>query len=420
VRRFGLAVGLALCLAVAGTGGTARADDIAGTQRVLFVLVTWGPEPFTQEQVRTALGEATAFVHASSYGRASLAGTVTPWLHSLAASPRGCDVDPIGAAGRAAAARAGFAPADYPYVVFVHPAIACNWFGLTEDRDIYLNGSLFPKLVEHELGHAFGLGHANTAGAGCSAEACATEYGDPYDTMGSGTGDFNPYEKSLLGWLPRWTVAQSAGTYDVDTLEPASGGPKALVVRTALNEYWIENRRDPGRTVDGEIAGPPGVLIRTGPPRILANGIEIFTFYNLLLDDPAGRGRAAMLPGDRVTVPGAFTLAVVARSRTSSRVRFAWTDRTPPAAPVAVGTRLDDLGELAAVWGDSRETGSGVARYVVSLDDRRPVVVGSGAGRDNELPLAALGAGRHVLRIVAVDRAGNRSRAAVRSFVVGR
>lgn len=102
-----------MCLALAGTAPSARADEIAGAQRVLVILVTWGPEPFAQGQVRQAVfGDAATFVRASSYGRARVVGDTTPWLRAMEGPPRGCDVGSVGGAGRAAAARAGFAVGD--------------------------------------------------------------------------------------------------------------------------------------------------------------------------------------------------------------------------------------------------------------------------------------------------------------------
>jgi hypothetical protein len=63
-------------------------------------------------------------------------------------------------------------------------------------------------------------------------------------------------------------------------------------------------------------------------------------------------------------------------------------------------------------WARAPDGASGVARYDVSLDGR-----GAGSTRAQKLDVAA-GGGSHVFAIVAVDRAGNRSRSASRRFVV--
>lgn len=412
---------LLCCLASAGTGSVALAEPIFGPQRVLVVLPTWGPEPFTHEQVRQAVfGNAASFVRTSSYGRASLEGTVTPWLRALPANPGNCNVSAVGRAGRAAAAAAGFAPSSYQYVIYLSPHIGCPWFGVTLGTDIYLNGSLFTKLVEHELGHAFGLPHSNATSSSCSADACATEYGDPYDTMGDGVGDFNAFEKFLLGWLPRFTTVHANGEFVVDALEGRSAGSKALVVRTATDEYWIENRRDPGTTVAGEIVAPPGVLVRTGPPRRLSDGAD-YTLYNLLIADPVGRDRPSLFAGETFTLPGVFSITVRSRTAATARIRFRWQDRTRPRPPQLLSVRSSPYdSELVDVaWDGSKEGGSGVDRYLVSIDGRPPLVARRGERADGALSLARPSRGRHVVKVIAVDRAGNRSRPATRRFVVG-
>ena len=64
---------------------------------------------------------------------------------------------------------------------------------------VFLNGAVTPQLVADELGHSFGLGHANLTD--CRRHGCgALEYGDPYDMMGVGTGDFYAKAKFDLGW----------------------------------------------------------------------------------------------------------------------------------------------------------------------------------------------------------------------------
>lgn len=417
MRRARLAVAAAVCLVVAGTGSSASAETIFGPQRVLVVPVTWGPEPFTQEQLRRAVfDDAASFVRASSYGRASITGAITPWLHAMS-PPSGCSTRAVARAGAPAAAAAGFPTSDYEYVIYFHPQMGCVWFGITLGSDVFLNGSLFPKLVEHELGHAFGLPHANTFATSCAAEACAAEYGDPYDTMGGGVGDFNPFEKSLLGWLPRSTAVRRNGGYALDVVEAPSTRSQALVVRTALDEYWIENRRDPARTVTGEVVGPPGVLVRSGPARVSASGAEDFTFYNLLVPDPTGRNRPAILPGETFVLPGVFSITVRSRTAKTARVRFAWRDRTPPGVPgnLALARSVFDPAFVDVAWSAPREVGSGIDRYLVSLDARPAASVARGA---RAFSLSRPGRGKHVVRIVAVDRAGNRSRAAVRRFTV--
>ena len=58
----------------------AGTSPVLGKQRLLTVLVSYGPRPFTRANVATSVNEAVAFVSRSSFGRLTLQPTTTPWL----------------------------------------------------------------------------------------------------------------------------------------------------------------------------------------------------------------------------------------------------------------------------------------------------------------------------------------------------
>jgi hypothetical protein len=66
-------------------------------------------------------------------------------------------------------------------------------------------------------------------------------------------------------------------------------------------------------------------------------------------------------------------------------------------------------------WGRSRDEGSGLARYEIRLDGR---TAGTTAPDNRGLTLAKPKRGRHVVTVFAIDRAGNRSPAGSKRFVV--
>ncbi|NBV84950.1 MAG: hypothetical protein EBS01_01500 [Verrucomicrobia bacterium] len=74
-------------------------------------------------------------------------------------------------------------------------------------RDLWIQGNNSPVVYVHEMGHLYGLDHANfwlTTDASVVGTGVEKEYGDPFDVMGSGTlpnGHFHPQAKQRLSWL---------------------------------------------------------------------------------------------------------------------------------------------------------------------------------------------------------------------------
>ncbi|MFL5946290.1 MAG: hypothetical protein ACJ74C_12785, partial [Gaiellaceae bacterium] len=106
-------------------------EHVLGPQKILVALVTWGPQPFARDDVRRIVfEEVDGLYRRMSYGKVALEGDVTPWLHAFP-GPAGCNLPPVRAAGADAARAAGYDPAAYDRVVYVHPAAGCPWSGVT-------------------------------------------------------------------------------------------------------------------------------------------------------------------------------------------------------------------------------------------------------------------------------------------------
>src|SRR5262249_21648513 len=147
----------------------------------------------------------------------------------------------------------------------------------------------------------------------------AIEYGDPYDTMGEGTGDFSAYAKFSLGWLTRVAKASASNRiFKLSALEQPSRNAQALVVTTANDEYWFEYRPQAALGEGSQRLAGPGVIVHVSPsPDVRGPGSS--TLRNVLLSNPARHGRPELRPGDRFSDPGAFTLAVVKPARGNAR-----------------------------------------------------------------------------------------------------
>jgi hypothetical protein len=388
------------------------AGAVSGEQRLL-VLLLGSARPVTAAQARTVLDDASAYERRVSYGTTWLSGDVL----DAVPMPRGaaCDLAAIEAAGRSGAAAAHVNAAGYTHLVFVFPQNDCPWGGAYFDGHVWANGYFVDQLLEHELGHLFGVQEEGPAWL-CDAGACrAQNYASPYSVMGHGAADYSAFEKWIYGWLQPVNAVAPA-TYTLDAYERH---PSALRVLTAGDDYWFEYRAEkapwsPAPWLFGfDLEPAAGVVVHAG-----TSGVGRSTFPSRDLYVPAN-GHAALQAGETFSVVGAFSLSVVSAAGEHASVAFRWTDTTAPAAPRLVNAYRD------LRWTAARETGSGVRSYVVTLDGRTLRTLdavrdyGTSLGEVNrELRLPRLAHGTHRVSVVAVDRAGNRGTAATRSFRV--
>lgn len=121
--------------------------------------------------------------------------------------------------------------------------------------------------IIHELGHNYGLGHANrwsTTDGSVAGAGNNVEYGDPFDIMGGGSGPaghFHMQGKALLNWLSpsQWTDATVAGSgvrrvhrFDSSATSPANVPRGLRILKGGTNNtdaaqyYWVGYR--PGIT----------------------------------------------------------------------------------------------------------------------------------------------------------------------------
>jgi hypothetical protein len=415
---------LALVVAALSVPTGAGAAGSIGSLKTLVVRATHGPETFSEATVRRVVFEETdAWIREASFGQASLTGDVTPWLRVFPSIPpcrgRGAFSSYLQAlAGTAepAARDAGFDPAAYDKVVYLFPWRCPDVTGVAgSSREIGLFGALDDRLLAHELGHTFGIWvHANRWS--CAGGSCvAIEYGDPYDVMGHGVGQYNAWSKAKIGWLTNVARAEAEGLYSVDQLERPSSLPQALAITTARNEYWLDHREP--QLQDAFLGGLPlaeGLFVHAGPPDD-AIAPSDFPQANILLPNPGGTGLDALVPGSTFSERGAFELIVVAHVGTRVDVRFRWTDRTRPTRPRLLAPRRRG-GTLLVSWDPSSDRGSGLDRYELFLDGKAAASVDSDfrVGTQAAIPAAR---GRHVVDVVAVDRAGNRSAIARRTVL---
>ena len=244
--------------------------DLAGTPINKFD----GNAQITPGYIDTVINGANgvrSFLQQSSYGKTDVLFNVATDVTGVLRLPNTAssyavagDSSLLHTHARGAAATAGFNVAAYERVavVFTYLGDLANskitYGGLANliGTNLWVNGEFDLRVVGHELGHTYGLPHANlwkvTDGNAVSLAGVSTEYGDPFDLMGDGDffqNDFSHWNKSLLQWIPdaSVTVAAAAGTFRIYRFDSASAdlaSPRALkVVRDTTRDYWIGYRR---------------------------------------------------------------------------------------------------------------------------------------------------------------------------------
>jgi hypothetical protein len=371
---------LACCVALT-TGATLpvdpRAKDAVGELHVLVIRATWGPSPAATGD----LAGAAAFYERASFGKLRLQIDVTPWLRAYDAPLCPGDATErsvfgrLGELAQAAAAGAGYDVGSYGRIAYILPERMCSPAALGVGREVFLAsdaGLLDDLAFVHELGHTFGLPHATRSR--CARGCRIVEYGDPLSPMGAGGTDFSALEKLELGWISSVQRVDRSGTYAVAAVDASSSLPQALVVPTAVGEYWVERRAT-------------GLVVRLVRPNDPAHPVYLRSIF-------LARSEGRYVARDVFSVTRQFA--------------FSWLDKKRPSVP-----RARALDHAYLSWTRSADRDSGIAEYRVTVD-RRPLATTTDTG----IALPPLSEGGHRITVVAVDRAGNRSRPGVVSLNV--
>jgi hypothetical protein len=280
--------GSAQSQATPSAAAPATAFSTTGTKQVLIIRVdfsdlTGDPQggQDTQKYVQNlADSQIAPYYLQSSYGKTVLVNTVTSKLYRMPkkAVTYATNGDGFGVAtlvnDAKNAAGADYTIANYDKII----VLFSNLSGLAKSQVTYggysdqpgtivrCNGEFDFRVIAHELGHTYGLFHANlwqvtdgnaisTSGtdqANIGGLGFTDNYGDPYDTMGANSAndqrtDFNPNKKNILGWVTDAQIQTitASGIYRINRFDNSTGtGILALkITKDGVHNYWVSIRR---------------------------------------------------------------------------------------------------------------------------------------------------------------------------------
>jgi hypothetical protein len=283
-----------------------------GNESVLVILASSGAKPYTVGDVQRTFAQASAFIERSSFGQAHVHADVTPWL--TAGARVGCGAsagtaDALFAPPRNAAARAGFDTSRYDTVVYALPDEHCGFIGATFGHQVMLTREPTLDLLLHELGHTFGLGHAQGADCTDLLRCGLDDTGDTLSPMGTGSLDYSAYEKWLLGWIPNQPHVTAPKRFVLAPPTARSKLAQALVVETARGTWWIEYRAQPFR----------GLLFRFIDAD---NHSAPYARSAILILRPTKHDRPWLAKGESYRIPFSWRVTLARATATQAEVRF--------------------------------------------------------------------------------------------------
>lgn len=257
---------------VTSTGRVRRSSAYTeGVKRAIFIRVDFSDRvgaPFTDSAGTNLLNGINSFFRENSYGRTSWqpfaatgsAMTRTLRMPKTSAAYGALDASVLRTDARAAATAAGFTLNSYQFDLICFTSVPnYSWAGLgyVGAPGSWIQGSFDSSggVSVHELGHNFGLNHANfwdTAGANAIGRTGTdVEYGDSFDTMGNasaGRRHFNVRNKAALDWLrgPQVVTFTTNGVYRLyahDDTNAVTGARALRVARNSRTNYWFELRQ---------------------------------------------------------------------------------------------------------------------------------------------------------------------------------
>ncbi len=232
----------------------------------------------TPSTVANTLDTVSNFYRENSYQKAIFKGVQNPtrgadvfgWYQINANIADSCQLSIIKtlALDAVKANNPGVDTSVYNKVILVYPTMEASCFGgfggargVPEFQMVVINPTLATGAAtqSHELGHTFGLGHANFMycdivglnDISIDKRCPIIEYADRYDTMGGACLlHFNSVLKDFLGWYDASTVTEVKGAGEhiftiVPLEDPSTSALHSVKIRRAIDDYLYVAYRQP-------------------------------------------------------------------------------------------------------------------------------------------------------------------------------
>jgi Bacterial Ig domain/PKD domain/Divergent InlB B-repeat domain/Carboxypeptidase regulatory-like domain/Immunoglobulin domain/Glucodextranase, domain B len=296
-----------------GGGEVAASPATEGNKKLILIRVDFSDapgEPVSDSTCISLISGLNDFYRESSFGRSGFVlygsgSTNTPTFRmpQTAAWYGANDAYvQLRTDARNAATAGGYTLGNYNYDLICFTTVpSWGWAGLgyVGAPGVWLQGYFTAGVAGHELGHNYGLNHANFWDTGgqsvIGGNGSSIEYGDNFDTMGSasaGANHFNARYKSYLNWLQagETTNVTVSGAYRIyphdDTNSTGLRGLK--IVRSSTTNYWVEFRQ--------KFTGNRWLMSGAGI-RWAGNGNEKSHLLDTTPGSPDGKNDAALVLG---------------------------------------------------------------------------------------------------------------------------
>jgi chitodextrinase len=412
-----------------GGAGRISTMEVGTTRTLAVVLVNFSDkqtQPWTKahilEQVETGAASVKRFYEEEAKGGLTLDADVFGW-YTIDATSTGCSTKWQTTYHDQATAKAEAAGVDldaYTNVMYMWPGLSdCGYAGVAYvgGKWSYINGTDSVQVLTHELGHNFGLGHANgltcTSGGtevmiAAPGDCTVDYYADPFSTMGNNalrhhTG-MGLVDLGLLSSDEK-VVGGPGNTY---TIAPYFGPAGVKLVRIPRGDgtYFDLDIRTPYGTFDTYSAGSPvtvGVSVRIAVVTAASSTPRQSRLLDSTPASSSGLQDAPLAVGRTMTDPVSqlsFTVLSVGAAGVTVRVR----EGIPPTVPGNLAADLTASGSVRLDWTAATDD-TALSGYRISRNGSP--IASVGAGTTTYTDGAITDGTSYTYAVAAMDTSGN-------------